>query len=174
MQTFSIRPELLFSAALCALLAILLPVVIWYQTGFSWIVMVQLPLSLVFLLLAAFLKAQRIIISDESITRIRLIGSTTMRFADISNFDAFSVGKRVFFVLTARNKQSFIFTNSYTRMAELLALLDRRLPTEVIRTENTRETALLPEISRDHLFLGLMAALLAMALLLRLWLAAGH
>jgi hypothetical protein len=174
MQTFSIRPELLFSAALCALLAILLPIVIWYQTGFSWIVMVQLPLSLVFLLLAAFLKAQRIIISDESITRIRLIGSTTMCFADISNFDAFSVGKRVFFVLTARNKQTFIFTNSYTRMAELLTLLDNRLPTEVIRTENTRETALLPEISRDHLFLGLMAALLAVALLLRLWLAAGH
>ena len=116
----------------------------------------------------------RIVISNESITRTRPIGNTTMCFADVTHFDAFSVGKRVFFVLTARNKQSFIFTNNYTRMAELLALLDSRLPTEVIRTENTRETALLPEISRDHLFLGLMAALLAVALLLRLWLAAGH
>ena len=174
MQIFFIRPEILVSTALCALLAVLLPGVTWYQTGFSWIVAVQLPLSLVFILLAAFLKAQRIIISDESITRIRPIGNTTMRFADITNFDAFSVGKRVFFVLTARNKQTFIFTNNYTRMAELLALLDSRLPTEVIRTENTRETALLPDISRDHLFLGLMAALLAVALLLRLWLAAGH
>ena len=173
MQTFFIRPELLISAALCALMAALLPGVFWYQTGFSWIVAIQLPLPLVFALLAIYLKAQRIVISDESITRIRPFGHTTMRFADITNFDAFSVGKRVFFMLTARNKP-FIFTNSYARMAELLALLDSRLPTEVIRTENTQETARLPESSRDHLILGLMAALLAVALLVRFWMAAGH
>ena len=174
MQTFFIRPELLISAALCALMAALLPGVFWYQTGFSWIVAIQLPLPLVFALLAIYLKAQRIVISDESITRIRPFGHTTMRFADITNFDAFSVGKRVFFMLTARNKQTFIFTNSYARMAELLALLDSRLPTEVIRTENTQEITRLPESSRDHLLLGLMAALLAVALLLRLWMSAGH
>ena len=173
MQTFFIRPELLISAALCALMAALLPGVFWYQTGFSWIVAIQLPLPLVFALLAIYLKAQRIVISDESITRIRPFGHTTMRFADITNFDAFSVGKRVFFMLTAHNKP-FIFTNSYARMAELLALLDSRLPTEVIRTENTQETARLPESSRDHLILGLMAALLAVALLVRFWMAAGH
>ena len=174
MQIFFIRPEILVSTALCALLAALLPGVTWYQSGFSWIVAVQLPLFLVFTLVAIYLKAHRIVLSDESIARIHPIGSTTMRFADVTNFDAFSVGKRVFFVLTARDKKTFIFTNSYTRMAELLALLDKRLPAEVIRIENTRETARLPENSRDHLLLGLMAALLAVALLLRLWMSAGH
>ena len=174
MQIFFIRPEILVSTALCALLAVLLPGVTWYQTGFSWIVAVQLPLALVFTLITIYLKTHRIVLSNESITRTHLIGSTTMRLAEVSNFDAFSVGKRVFFVLTARNKKTFIFTNSYTQMAELLALLDQYLPAEVIRSENTHETARLPESSRDHLLLGLMAALLAVALLLRLWLAAGH
>ena len=177
MQTFSIRPELLISAALCALLTVLLPSLIWYQAGFSWIVAIQLPLSLIFTLLAVFLKGQRIIISEEGITRIRPFGHTTIRFADITHFDAFSVGfffKRVFFVLTARDKKTFIFTNNYARMAELLALLDKRLPAEVFRSESTHETARLPESSGDHLILGLWVVLLVVALLLRLWMSAGH